>query len=153
MSKLIFQNLLEQDDDQNFPSQSPISNLRRITTNFKPPLTPKHSEKTLLPNSASSSDHLSNGKLNKIFKWFKGSKNQENDLETGSAFGQSISSALINQQISLKLEKRREEPFSCSLQKAKRRVERRLNKIGIAKRKKKLGGAEESAGSCESLST
>lgn len=142
------QNLLEQEDDQNFPSQSPISNLRRIT-NFKPPLTPKHSEKTLLPNSASSSDHLSNGKLNKIFKWFKGSNNHDNDLEAGSGLGQTISSALMNQQISLKLEKRREEPFTCSLQKAKRRVERRLNKIGIAKRKKKLGGAEESAGSCE----
>ncbi|KAL5280592.1 unc-80 family protein [Megaselia abdita] len=140
-------NLLEHEDDTNFPSQSPISNLRRITTNFKPPLTPKHSEKTLLPNSASSSDHMSNGKLNKIFKWFKGSKSQDNDLESGSGIGQTISSALINQQISLKLEKRREEPFSCSLQKAKRRVERRLNKIGIAKRKKKMGGTEESAGS------
>lgn len=143
------QNLIEHEEEQEYPSQSPNSNLRRVTTNFKPPLTPKHSEKTLLPNSASSSDHLSNGKITKIFRWFKGTKGQETDLEA-AGFGQTISSALINQQISLKLEKTREEPFSCSLQKAKRRVERKLNKIGINKRKKKFGLAEELAGSCES---
>lgn len=92
---------------------------------------------------------MSNGKINKIIKWFKKPKSQDNDLETGSRIGHTLSSALLNQPYSLKLEKGREERFSHSLQRAKRRVERRLNKIGITKRKKKMGGTEELAGSCK----
>jgi hypothetical protein len=43
------------------------------------------------------------------------------------------------------------EGIGRSFQRAKRRVERRLGRLGIGKGKKKVGGIEEVSGSCKKL--
>lgn len=50
---------------------------------------------------------------------------------------------------SLKLQSRRSDGIGRSLQRVRRRVERRLGRMGIGKGKKVVGGPEEITGSCK----
>lgn len=64
--------LLETDghEDQICDNQSPVSNLNRKVTSNHPTLTPKHSERTFFPDSSSSSERNSVGRLGGIGKLF-----------------------------------------------------------------------------------
>uniref|UniRef100_A0A1B0CSU9 Uncharacterized protein n=2 Tax=Lutzomyia longipalpis TaxID=7200 RepID=A0A1B0CSU9_LUTLO len=128
-------------------SQSPLSNLRRKTASVRPTLTPRHSERALLSDSTSSSERNSGGKLGGIVRWFRGSKDRCSiDLETGTLAPDIMAS--FARQSSFKLQGRRSgEGLGRSLQRARRRVERRLGRFGIGKGKKKVGGTEEAPGS------
>lgn len=129
-------------------SQSPLGNLRRKGTSIRPTLTPRHSERALLSDSTSSSERNSVGRLSGIVRWIRGATKDRCsvDLESG-AINSEISSTFIRHG-SLKIQGRRTEGLSRSLQIARRRVERRLNRLGIGKGKKKVGGIEETSGSC-----
>ncbi|XP_037920959.1 protein unc-80 homolog [Hermetia illucens] len=129
-------------------SQSPLGNLRRKATSIRPTLTPRHSERALLSDSTSSSERNSVGRLSGIVRWFRGASKERCsvDLESG-IFNPDLASTFIRHG-SLKVQGRRTgEGIGRSLQRARRRVERRLNRIGIGKGKKKVGGTEEAAGS------
>lgn len=60
--------LLETDghEDQICDNQSPVSNLNRKIGSNHPTLTPKHSERTFFPDSSSSSERNSVGRLGGI---------------------------------------------------------------------------------------
>lgn len=69
------------------------------------------------------------------------------DLESG--IGPDLAASLMRQG-SLKIQGRRAgDGLGRSLQRARRRVERRLGRMGIGKGKKKVSGTEEVLGSCE----
>lgn len=53
-------------EDQICDNQSPVSNLNRKVTSNHPTLTPKHSERTFFPDSSSSSERNSVGRLGGI---------------------------------------------------------------------------------------
>ncbi|XP_017847563.1 protein unc-80 homolog [Drosophila busckii] len=128
-------------------SQSPLSNFRRRTTGVRPTLTPRHSERALLSDSTSSSERNSLGRLSGLVRWFRGAPKEASsiDLEIGS-LNPEISSTFMRH-ASLKIQRgRSSDGIGRSIQRAKRRVERRLNRFGgIVKGKKKVGGIEETA--------
>lgn len=134
-------------EDQCRISQSPLTNLRRKGPT-RPTLTPRHSERALLSDSTSSSERNSVGRLSGIVKWFKGSKERGSvDLEAG-VLGPELTASFMRQG-SFKLQRGRAgEGLGKSIQRARRRVERRLGRFGIGKGKKKIGGTEEVSGSC-----
>lgn len=78
-------------------------------------------------------------------RWFRGSKDASDDLESG--FCGSHLAASILRQGSFKA--RRGDGIGRSLQRVRRRVERRLGRIGLGKGKKVVGGVEEATGSCK----
>uniref|UniRef100_A0A1B0BUY8 Uncharacterized protein n=1 Tax=Glossina palpalis gambiensis TaxID=67801 RepID=A0A1B0BUY8_9MUSC len=137
----------EPGDEHYKSSQSPLSNFRRRTTAVRPTLTPRHSERALLSDSTSSSERNSLGRLSGLVRWFKGAPKESSsiDLEIGS-LNPEISSTFVRH-ASLKIQRgRSSDGIGRSIQRAKRRVERRLNRFGgIVKGKKKSGGIEETA--------
>lgn len=126
--------------------QSPLSNVRRKVA--RPTLTPRHSERALLSDSTSSSERASFSRLSGLARWFRSSKDQCSiDVESGSA-----DMAAYLRKSSLSSQRGRgSEGIGRSFLKARRRVERRLGRMGIGKGKKKVGGIEEVSGSCESF--
>lgn len=70
------------------------------------------------------------------------------DLESG-VFGSNLAATFLRRG-SLKLQSRRSDGIGRSLQRVRRRVERRLGRMGIGKGKKVVGGPEEVTGSCKS---
>lgn len=139
---MVLQSLLETEgfDDQLRVSQSPLGNMRRKMTS-RPTLTPRQSERALLSDSTSSSERNSVGRLSGIVRWFRGSKDRCSiDLEASDF--PSLRKSSLNP---------RPDSIGRSIQRAKRRVERRLGQIGLGKRKKKVGGQEEIAGACKKI--
>ncbi|XP_067617924.1 protein unc-80 homolog isoform X6 [Eurosta solidaginis] len=134
-------------DEHYKSSQSPLSNFRRRTTCVRPTLTPRHSERALLSDSTSSSERNSLGRLSGLVRWFRSTPKEASsiDLEIGS-LNPEITSTFIRH-ASLKIQRgRTSDGIGRSIQRAKRRVERRLNRFGgIVKGKKKAGGIEETA--------
>lgn len=130
-------------------SQSPLSNTRRNRT-VRPTLTPRHSERQLLSDSTSSSERNSIGRISGFVRWFRGSEDRKSiDLESG-VLGPELTASFMQHQSSFKIQSRRAgEGLGKSIQRARRRVERRLGRFGIGKGKKKTGGTEEILGSCE----
>lgn len=113
-------------------------------------LTPRHSERALLSDSTSSSEINSVGRLSGIVRWFRGtSKDRDTvDLEAG-VLGPELAATFMRQG-SLKIHTRRAgDGIGRSIQRARRRVERRLGRFGLGKGKKKIGGTEEVPGSCK----
>lgn len=110
---------------------------RKITT--RPALTPRQSERALLSDSTSSSERTSVGKLGGIVRWFRGSKDRCSiDIEAADfPFRKSP------------LNPRATEGIGRSIQRARRRVERRLGRFGLGKGKKKVSGTEESSNACK----
>lgn len=78
-----------------------------------------------------------------IVRWFRGSKDATADLESG-AFGSNLAASILRHG---SLKGRRNDGIGRSLLRVRRRVERRLGKIGIGKGKKVTGGVEETIGS------
>lgn len=107
----------------------------------RPTLTPRHSERALLSDSTSSSERNSVGRLTGLAKWFRSSKDRSVDVEAGSEM------MAYMRKSSLSSQRGRQEGIGRSFQKARRRVERRLNRFGLGKGKKKVGGQEEVSGS------
>jgi protein unc-80 len=70
------------------------------------------------------------------------------DIESG-AIGPDITSFM--RKSSLGLQGRSTEGIGKTIQRAKKRVERRLGRLGIGKGKKKVGGPEEVSGSCKKI--
>uniref|UniRef100_A0AAG5CN78 Protein unc-80 homolog n=1 Tax=Anopheles atroparvus TaxID=41427 RepID=A0AAG5CN78_ANOAO len=135
-------------------SQSPLSNLRRKGPQVRPTLTPRHSERALLSDSTSSSERNSVGRLTGIVRWFRRSKDRESvDLESGilaaaaASGSESMTSFMRKGSLNFQGRTRATDGIGRSIQKAKRRVERRLNRMGIGKGKKKTGGTEDVGGS------
>lgn len=62
-------------------------------------------------------------------------------------FGSNLAATFLRRG-SLKLQSRRSDGIGRSLQRVRRRVERRLGRMGIGKGKKVVGGPEEVTGSC-----
>lgn len=125
-----------------------MSNLRRKTQSIRPTLTPRHSEKTLLSDSNSSSERLSSGRFSGIVRWFKGSNSKDinsPNMEHVGVLGPELAATFLRHG-SLK-GRRGGDGIGKSLQRAKRRVERRLGRFG--KGKKKASGSEEAVGSCK----
>lgn len=149
LSLSCLQSLLETEpcEEHYKTSQSPLSNFRRRTTGVRPTLTPRHSERALLSDSTSSSERNSLGRLSGLVRWFRGTPKEASsiDLEIGS-LNPEISSTFMRH-ASLKIQRgRSSDGIGRSIQRAKRRVERRLNRFGgIVKGKKKVGGIEETA--------
>lgn len=138
----------EGQEEQVCDNQSPVSNLNRKAINH-PTLTPKHSERTFFQDSFSTSDRNSVGRFDGIVRWFRGSSKEHStvDLEAG-VFGSNLAASILRRG-SLKLQNRRTgDGIGRSLQRVRRRVERRLGRIGIGKGKKVTGGPEETTGSC-----
>lgn len=64
-------------------------------------------------------------------------------------FGSNLAASILRRG-SFKLQSRRTgDGISRSLQRVRRRVERRLGRMGIGKGKKVVGGTEEATGSCK----
>lgn len=150
MKLMIFylQSLLETENGEEANRQSPMSNLRRKAQNIRPTLTPRHSEKTLLSDSNSSSERLSTGRFSGIVRWFKGNGSKDinsSNMDHVGVLGPELAATFMRHG-SLK-GRRSGDGIGKSLQKAKRRVERRLGRFG--KGKKKANGADEAIGSCE----
>lgn len=124
--------------------------MNRKTASNHPTLTPKHSERTFFPDSSSSSERTSTSRLGGIVRWFRSGSTKERvsvDLESG-VFGSNLAATFLRRG-SFKLQSRRPgDGISRSLQRVRRRVERRLGRIGIGKGKKVVGGPEEVTGSC-----
>lgn len=122
--------------------QSPLSNMRRKIAQ-RPTLTPRHSERALLSDSTSSSERNSVGRLTGLARWFRSSKDRSSvDVEAGSEMAAYMRKSSLGSQRG-----RNSEGIGRSLQRARRRVERRLNRFGLGKGKKKVGGPEEVSGS------
>lgn len=68
------------------------------------------------------------------------------DLEAG-VFGTNLAASILRRG-SFKLQNRRSDGIGRSFQRVRRRVERRLGRMGIGKGKKVVGGPEETTGSC-----
>lgn len=108
-------------------------------------MTPRQSERTLLTDSPSS-DRQSFSRLSGLARWFRGSKDQSIDIEAGG--GTEMSSYMRKSSVGSN-RGRGSEGIGRSFLRARRRVERRLGRMGIGKGKKKVGGIEEISGSCE----
>lgn len=81
-------------------------------------------------------------------RWFRGnSKDSSADLESG-VFGSHLAESILRQS-SFKLQNRRNDGIGRSIQRVRKRVERRLGRIGLGKGKKVVGGTEEATGSCK----
>lgn len=94
-------------------------------------------------NSKISFSLNSNKKI--VVRWFRGSsKDATADLESG-VFGSHLAASILRHG---SLKGRRNDGIGRSLQRVRRRVERRLGRIGIGKGKKVVGGVEEAIGSC-----
>lgn len=127
--------------------QSPLSNVRRKVT--RPTLTPRHSERALLTDSITTSERASFSRLTGLARWFRSSKDQCSvDVESGS--GADMAAYLRKSSLSSQ-RGRGSEGIGRSFLRARRRVERRLGRMGIGKGKKKVGGIEEVSGSCKSI--
>ena len=81
----------------------------------------------------------------KLVRWFRGSKDAPADLESG-VFGSHLAASILRHG---SFKSRRGDGIGRSLQRVRRRVERRLNRIGLGKGKKVVGGVEEATGSCK----
>lgn len=79
-----------------------------------------------------------------IVRWFRGSKEASDDLESG-VFGSHLAASILRHG---SFKGRRGDGIGRSLQRVRRRVERRLGRIGLGKGKKVVGGVEEATGSC-----
>lgn len=122
--------------------QSPLTNMRRKIAQ-RPTLTPRQSERALLSDSTSSSERNSVGRLTGLAKWFRSSKDRSSvDIEAGSEMSAYMRKSSLGSQRG-----RGSEGIGRSFQRARRRVERRLNRFGLGKGKKKVGGQEEVSGS------
>ncbi|XP_055382818.1 protein unc-80 homolog isoform X2 [Condylostylus longicornis] len=144
---VITPNLLETDVFEDLKvCQSPVGNKRRKNANIKPSLTPRHSERALLSDS-SSSERNSFGRLSGFVRcWFRStSKDPCFDPESGQINPELVTSTFIRH--ASQKSRRSGDGLGKSFQIARRRVERRLNRLGIVKGKKKVGGTEENAGS------
>jgi hypothetical protein len=88
---------------------------------------------------------MSVGRLSGIARWFRGSKDQSMDIEAG---GSEMSAYLRKSSVGSNRANaaRNSDGIGRSIQRARRRVERRLNRFGLGKGKKKVGGIEEVAG-------
>ncbi|XP_055525794.1 protein unc-80 homolog isoform X1 [Wyeomyia smithii] len=148
---LLLQSLLETEglEEHCRISQSPLSNIRRKGAPPRPTLTPRHSERALLSDSTSSSERNSVGRLSGIVRWFRGSKDRESiDLESGPIGSSEITTSFMRKgSLNFQARARATEGIGRSIQRARRRVERRLNRFGIGKGKKKMGGTEDVSGS------
>lgn len=81
-------------------------------------------------------------------RWFRrNSKDSSADLETG-VFGSHLAASILRQS-SFKLQNRQSDGIGRSIQRVRKRVERRLGRIGLGKGKKVVGGTEEATGSCK----
>lgn len=136
------QSLLETEGTDEQFRQSPLSNMRRKIAQ-RPTLTPRHSERALLSDSTSSSERNSVGRLTGLARWFRSSKDRSSvDIEAGSEMSGYMRKSSVGSQRG-----RGSEGIGRSFQRARRRVERRLNRFGLGKGKKKVGGQEEVSGS------
>jgi protein unc-80 len=83
-------------------------------------------------------------------RWFRGNSRERGsvDIESG-ALGPDITSFMRKGSLGLQGRARGSDGIGKTIQRAKKRVERRLGRLGIGKGKKKVGGAEEVSGSCE----
>lgn len=160
------QSLLETDglEDQCRISQSPLGHVRHhhhkkqggggsssSSAAVRPMLTPRHSERALLSDSTSSSERNSSvGRLSGIVRWFRRSSKERCSVDLESGIGPDLAASLIRQG-SLKIHQGRRagDGLGRSIQRARRRVERRLGRMGIGKGKKKVSGTEEVLGSCK----
>lgn len=149
------QSLLETDglEDQCRISQSPLSHVRskKGSAGVRPMLTPRHSERALLSDSTSSSERNNSvGRLSGIVRWFRRSSKERCSVDLESGIGPDLAASLMRQG-SLKIQggRRAGDGLGRSLQRARRRVERRLGRMGIGKGKKKVSGTEEVLGSCK----
>lgn len=140
------QSLLETDGADEQVRQSPLATVRRKTQ--KPTLTPRQSERALLSESAAiTSDRASIARLGGLARWFRSSKDQCSiDIEAGTDMAAYMRKSSLGSQRG-----RGSEGIGRSFQRAKRRVERRLGRLGIGKGKKKVGGIEEVSGSCKKI--
>lgn len=137
------QSLLETEGADDQVRQSPLATVRR--KNQRPTLTPRQSERTLLTDSPSS-DRQSFSRLSGLARWFRSSKDQSIDIEAGG--GTEMASYMRKSSVGSN-RGRGSEGIGRSFLRARRRVERRLGRLGIGKGKKKVGGIEEISGSCE----
>lgn len=80
-----------------------------------------------------------------VVRWFRGSKEASADLESGN-FGSHLAASILRHG---SFKSRRGDGIGRSLQRVRRRVERRLGRIGLGKGKKVVGGVEEATGSCK----
>lgn len=81
-------------------------------------------------------------------RWFRGSsKDSTADLESGFC-GSHLAASILRHG---SFKNRRGDGIGRSLQRVRRRVERRLGRIGLGKGKKVVGGTEEATGSCKFL--
>ncbi|XP_055584997.1 protein unc-80 homolog [Uranotaenia lowii] len=147
---LLLQSLLETEglEEHCRVSQSPLGNMRRKGAPVRPTLTPRQSERALLSDSTSSSERNSVGRLSGIVRWFRGSKDRESiDLESGIMGSSEIASNMRKGSMTFHARARATEGIGRSIQRARRRVERRLGRLGIGKGKKKVGGSEDVSGS------
>lgn len=79
-------------------------------------------------------------------RWFRGSKDgASDDLESG-VFGSHLAASILRHG---SFKGKRGDGIGRSLQRVRRRVERRLGRIGLGKGKKVVGGVEEATGSCK----
>lgn len=121
--------------------QSPLANVRRKAQ--KPTLTPRHSERALLSESTAISGERRS--MGRIARWFRSSKDQCSvDIEAGADMAAYMRKSSLGSQRG-----RGSEGIGRSFLRARRRVERRLGRLGIGKGKKKVGGIEEVSGSCK----
>lgn len=153
---LLLQSLLETEglEEHCRASQSPLSNYRRKGLPTRPTLTPRHSERALLSDSTSSSERNSVGRISGIVRWFRGSKDRESiDLESGPMGGSTeIQTSFMRKgSLTFQARTRATDGIGKSIQRARKRVERRLGRFGIGKGKKKMGGTEDVSGSCKKL--
>lgn len=151
---LLLQSLLETEglEEHCRASQSPLSNYRRKGLPTRPTLTPRHSERALLSDSTSSSERNSVGRISGIVRWFRGSKDRESiDLESGPMGGSTeIQTSFMRKgSLTFQARTRATDGIGKSIQRARKRVERRLGRFGIGKGKKKMGGTEDTSGSCK----
>lgn len=149
---LLLQSLLETEglEEHCRASQSPLSNYRRKGLPTRPTLTPRHSERALLSDSTSSSERNSVGRISGIVRWFRGSKDRESiDLESGPMGGSTeIQTSFMRKgSLTFQARTRATDGIGKSIQRARKRVERRLGRFGIGKGKKKMGGTEDVSGS------
>ena len=136
--------MLEADGTDEQVRQSPLATVRRKTQ--KPTLTPRHSERALLSESTSmNSERGSVGALGGLARWFRSTKDQSSvDVETGADLSSYTRKSSLSSQRG-----RNSDGIGRSFLRARHRVERRLGRLGIGKRKKKVGGIEEVPGSCK----
>lgn len=81
-----------------------------------------------------------------LVRWFRGSKDASADLESGFC-GSHLAASILRHG---SFKSRRSDGIGRSIQRVRRRVERRLGRIGLGKGKKVVGGVPgEAPGSCK----